>query len=296
MSIMVDVPEPHDRRRPGRTVTMVAGGVLLLAVLAGLLFLPGWLVDRDIGGQQVGGVDRLRAINDVRNTLLQAVAGLAVGVGAYATWRRLRINEEELRISRDGQITERYSRAVEHLGSATVDVRMGGVHALHRIARNSVDDRETIARLLCAFVRSKSPWPPGPDQPAPGMPPSDLSSLATRANDVQEAIRVVSQLHAGTPDITVYLPRTDLRYAWLGGMDLSGANLGHTGLCRARFGGADLRAAILVAADMRQCDLRGADLRGAQLTGADLTGALADPSTAWPDGFDPAVAAVAVVT
>jgi uncharacterized protein YjbI with pentapeptide repeats len=39
-------------------------------------------------------------------------------------------------------------------------------------------------------------------------------------------------------------------------------------------------------------DLRGADLRGALLDGADLRGALADETTRWPSGFNPAAEGV----
>jgi hypothetical protein len=292
--IMGDVPQPSARRR-ARVVSVAAGVLLILGALAAVLLLPGWLVERDLRGQRVSGTERLRAVNDVRVTLLQAIGGLAVGLGAYATWRRVRINEDELRTSREGQITERYSRAVEHLGSDNVDVRMGGIYALERVARNSAEDRETIVALLCAFVRSRSPWPPGPGQPAADTAPGDLSSLATRAGDVQAAVQAVCRMRAAFPAARIYLPRTDLRYSSLGGLDLAGANLGDAGLCRARLGSANLRGATLIGSDLRQVDLRDADLGDARLAGADLAGALANRATRWPAGFDPAAAGVALV-
>ena len=54
-----------------------------------------------------------------------------------ATWR-------QVPVSREGQITERFTRAMEHLGSETADVRLGGIYALERIARNPEMDRATI--------------------------------------------------------------------------------------------------------------------------------------------------------
>jgi hypothetical protein len=47
-------------------------------------------------------------------------------------------------ITRQGQITERFTRAVDQLGDDRLDVRLGGSHALARIAKNSMADRPAI--------------------------------------------------------------------------------------------------------------------------------------------------------
>ena len=79
--------------------------------------------------------------NDARSTVLQGLGGLLVVAGAFATWR-------QVYISREGQITERFTRAVDQLGSQNVDVRIGGIYALERIASNSPADRNAIQYLL----------------------------------------------------------------------------------------------------------------------------------------------------
>jgi hypothetical protein len=96
---------------------------------------------------------RLKQRNDVRTTLLQGLAGAVVAVGLSLTWRQIRVNQE-------GQITERFNKAVDHLGTDKLDLRLGGTYALERIAKNSSEDRDTIAKVLTAFVRQRSPWPP----------------------------------------------------------------------------------------------------------------------------------------
>jgi hypothetical protein len=68
--------------------------------------------------------------NDARSSILQALGGLLVVAGATATWR-------QVYISREGQITERFTRAVDQLGSRNADVRIGGIYALERIGRSS---------------------------------------------------------------------------------------------------------------------------------------------------------------
>jgi hypothetical protein len=91
--------------------------------------------------------------NDFRSILLQGLAGLLLVVGAVATWR-------QLQITRDGQIPERFTRAIEQVGNESMDVRIGGIYALERIGINSVEDRRTIQYILGSFVRRHAPWPP----------------------------------------------------------------------------------------------------------------------------------------
>ena len=65
-----------------------------------------------------------------------------------------------------GQVTDRYTKAIEQLGSDKLDVRIGGIYALERIARDSARDHPTVMEVLTAFIREHSheQWPP----PDPG--------------------------------------------------------------------------------------------------------------------------------
>jgi hypothetical protein len=54
-------------------------------------------------------------------------------------------------------ITERFSKSVEQLGSNDISVRIGGIYALERIAKDSPKDHWTIMEVLTAFVRQRSP-------------------------------------------------------------------------------------------------------------------------------------------
>jgi uncharacterized protein YjbI with pentapeptide repeats len=61
----------------------------------------------------------------------------------------------------------------------------------------------------------------------------------------------------------------------------------------AHFTGADLTDADVGLASFKGAILRGAKLHGAiDLADADLKGAIADDTTQWPDGFDPAARGV----
>ena len=61
-----------------------------------------------------------------------------------------------MQLNREGQITERFTHAIDQLGNTGVDVRLGGIYALERIANDSPRDRETIFEVLAAFIRERS--------------------------------------------------------------------------------------------------------------------------------------------
>ena len=53
-------------------------------------------------------------------------------------------------------MTDRYTRAIKQLGSDKLDVRIGGIYALERIARDSARDHTTVMEVLAAFIREHS--------------------------------------------------------------------------------------------------------------------------------------------
>ena len=60
-------------------------------------------------------------------------------------------------VSQEGQITDRFTRAIEQLGAEQLQVRLGGIYALERIARDSPGDHWPIMEVLTAFVRENAP-------------------------------------------------------------------------------------------------------------------------------------------
>ena len=60
------------------------------------------------------------------------------------------------RLSRESHVTDRYTKAIEQLGSEGLDVRLGAIYALERIMFDSPRDHPTIVEVLAAFVREHS--------------------------------------------------------------------------------------------------------------------------------------------
>lgn len=309
---------------PRALARVIAGtllGLLVAAVGAVAVFvLPVHLAPRS-AFTNTG--DAVRAQNDVRGVLVQVVGGMVLLLGAYATWRQVQLSREGLRqsldatnaqlkaaqgqlaVAQESQLTQRFTQAVDQLGSEQIVVRMGGIYALERLARNSAADAGMVAELLCAYIRQHAPLLDADDQ----VP----EHMELRAADVRAALHVLKKgtmLPEGDEPLRLLgtdlrkagldyaqLARVDLeganlRWAWLRWARLESADLSHTDLRNAHLDGASLVGAELNDAQLQGAHLQGASLQGADITGARFEGALASPETHWPDGFNPAEAGV----
>ena len=252
-------------------IGLLAAVVLVLAVVW-VLFVPAadWFARHDVG--PATGPLHETALDNARGRLLALGAGLFAAGALVFTARNFTVSRRALELTEQGQVTDRYTKAIEQLGSDKLDVRIGGIYALERVARDSARDHPTVMEVLTAFVRehSREAWP----LPADDEPGADAPSRATRP-DVQAAVTVVGRRDAkhDNPGRPIDLARADLSLADLDGADLSGARLTGADLTFARLSGADLSGAILAHADLTGARLSGADLTFARLSGADLTDA-----------------------
>jgi hypothetical protein len=171
--------------------------------------------------------------------------------------------QQTLETEREGQITDRYSRAAEQLGSDKLDIRIAGIFALDRIAHDSARDHPIVIEVLAAFIRqhSREQWPLPDSEDAP------VPEHRTRP-DVQAALTVI-----GRRDARRDRQRVDLMGANLSGADLTSANLAHARLTGVSLISAKLKGANLGEANLTDADLTHADLRVAILAKADLGGA-----------------------
>jgi hypothetical protein len=307
------------RQASGLAVTLAIAAVLVL--LTCVLVFPR-LLHPSLSPAELQGVTsperrielqqaQAKLQNDARTTLLQGIAGLLLVAGAIATWR-------QVKISREGQINERFSRAVGQLGSDSEDVRLGAIYTLERIAKDSPEDRHTVQAVIAAYVRRHAPWlvgsAKGPQHPTPTVD-RQLPWLQHRHPDIQAAIWVLGRRPPSRDEWQLYLSRVDLRGAFLQGRltnamlrhtnlarahmpevqlesadledaDLREANLQRARLTRANLHKAHLQGADLRGADLRMANLRGANLQAAHLAGADRTDAQFDAATVWPDDSD----------
>lgn len=256
----MDAPRGRARRWAAGAWLPVVAGLLLIAGIASIDPLPG-LLHPPVPEAQLRGLsprDRLdvedarrQRQNEARGTLLQAVAASVLLLGAWQAYR-------QLQVTREGQVTERFTRAVEQLGSRdSLDVRLGGIYALARLARDSAVDEPTIVEVLATFVREHVPWPPRhPEQPpADAIIDKSFPDFRARAPDIDAALRVLTEQPDRFGDNAPDLGSTDLRGAVLVGATLEDAVLGDANLQHAALASANLDGALLVDADLRGAEL-----------------------------------------
>ncbi|MFG2600688.1 pentapeptide repeat-containing protein [Streptomyces sp. NPDC048462] len=113
------------------------------------------------------------------------VAGTGALVALVVAYRRQRVDEVGAHREATRLHTERFSQAVDKLGSESPAVRLGGVHALAGLADDAPDEslRQTCIDVLCAYLRL--PFTPDPgDLPDP-LP--DGNSLSEERRDTHQA-------------------------------------------------------------------------------------------------------------
>jgi uncharacterized protein YjbI with pentapeptide repeats len=256
--------------------------------------IPNALVHPDA---ELSRSDLLKARNDVRTAGIQIVGGAALLGGLLFTYQANKVDRDTLRVSEQSQITERFTRAIDQLGSDKADVRLGGVYALERIAGDSKTDAGPIVKILAAYLREHQGRAAAPAPRAPSasailplarqwkgscaapLPDWATSSLSNSPADVQAALTVLQKLLARTQTRSLDLSSVNLAGAHLEsipllGANLSGANLAFVCASQARLDGANLDSGALTFVDLTSAHLQGATFRGADLSFSLLTGAV----------------------
>jgi uncharacterized protein YjbI with pentapeptide repeats len=219
-------------------------------------------------------------------------SALAANATAKAALDNAKAALKNAEAAQDKQITERFTKAVEQLGSQEIAIRLGGIYALERIANNSKDDHWTIMEVLTAFVRENRSLKEEEEGEREQLPkiPTDIQAALTvigRRNWENEEENQRIDLHNTDirgADLTGAIVRrinlfgADLREAKLFGANLERAylrqaKLQEAVLCQARLHEADLAEANLEKAHLMQAKLPGTDLNGAKLKSANLGGA-----------------------
>ena len=160
--------------------------VLSLSLVVLLFWLLLWKVPQWQVAYVFSAKDRIDLETKSRQTMAQILGGAALLGGLFFTAQTLQTTQE-------GQITERFTKAIDQLGKSgehTLAVRLGGIYALERIARDSAKDHEPIMEILTAFVREQTrvqKTTPAKPSPASGKTsgqervkvPADIQAILT---------------------------------------------------------------------------------------------------------------------
>jgi Pentapeptide repeats (8 copies) len=280
------------------TATIIAA-IAVFAVAAGLAV---WLIPRRQRARRersgVSGKDLAELENSSRATLVQLLGGVALILTFVATWLQISdardASEETLRLTAAQQEAERFTRAVEQLGSPRPELRLGGIYGLEQVARDSPSRRETVGQLMLAYLKTNHPFDPFREPKESSdldvqiqIAASTDSSLCDRAAgaplpDTQAALSVLLAIpRPSRPQLD--FTAVDLTAVRANGADFTGAVLRRASLAGAKLsdavfddanitGEADLRGACFRDARFRDAYIGLVDAVAADFSGADFSG------------------------
>jgi uncharacterized protein YjbI with pentapeptide repeats len=273
---------------------VVSVAVVLACVVLAIAFVPEWWVNRYGQSDDRSATDRVTEVGGVRQSIILLIGGLVAVIGVYYTHQRHVIERANNQLQQDSNYTDRYTAAVTQLGSKEQTIRLGGIYALERVARDSPGDRTTVEDVLAAFVRADIPRADkelkrlAADETARGefAAPLDVVAAITvlsrrsetrrvsekRGDERQEPRINLQGARLGAvnfPDYAV-LRDVDLAGAYMRGATLYGADLTGARLHQTDLEGAQLVKAMLTRAHLVRANLTAADLTAAKLSGAHL--------------------------
>jgi hypothetical protein len=284
-------PAPTTRER---ALLLIGGASIVAWIGLGLWKIPQWQARN---APEEEGKSEFDIENEARNTLGEIVSGLGVVAGLLFTWYQIsdtrNATERSLQTTQQGQITARFTQAIDQLGNDKVDVRVGGIYSLERIAQDAPNEfYRPVMEVLAGYVHEHNRYV----QPLAGSA-SQLSNAPSngQALDSWAAVIVIgrrSDPPANTGELQLNLAGTDLRSMPLAGANLEGVDLTGAHLEGADLTGADLNGATLnsvVATGLVPTKFKNACLKHARLLSSDISpgqieAAITDKTTVLPDG------------
>jgi hypothetical protein len=104
----------------------------------------------------------------VRNFAIVAAGIIGLGLAAWRGWaasRQSKAAADQAAISHRAHVTELFGKAVSQLGAERLEVRLGAIYMLCRIADDFPDFMPSVLELLVEYVRGRATE----DQPAPDI-------------------------------------------------------------------------------------------------------------------------------
>ena len=279
--------------------------VLVIGVLGAVLLLfalwqiPKWQSSR----LKINDVkEKADLENEFRRTLVQLLGGIAVAAGLIFTWIGL-VNSQksiahQIQLTRDAQLADRFTSAIEHLADTTIQQRLAGIYTLQSIATDGDSEsyRRPIIRVLSGWIseiRSLDGAEMIHTVPKLGECSQEKIEGVHAARrppaGIQAALEVIGRVSRQTgwrafPDEGIWLEGVDLRKAVFDSTDLRRANLHSSWLQGAKFiPGTDLDSARVTNAHLEGAVLpinaKGVRFDGSALCWANLEGVTLDGAT-----------------
>ena len=197
----------------------------------------------------------------------------AAPLGLWLAHRRTVFMSTQVDNEISRKVTDAFTKAVELLGHESVAVRMGGIHALGRLAHENENDHPKIMDIVAAFIQHQSrvdvreiinkyheqkqipmsdmKWEDGTEimhknHLTGRLPPIDLQAAC---NVIRDRNTAADKKEGYALDMT-YLSIRNINFS---GVALRRINFTSSMLCACRFHNADLSGANFRNADLRGC-------------------------------------------
>ena len=96
---------------------------------------------------------------DTEATIISIVSGVIAIVGLILFYQRLKKQEEQIDLQRKQRTDDRFTTAVNLLGSSETSARTGAIYSLYHLAIEDKKYRKEVAQILCSHIRSKTNEP-----------------------------------------------------------------------------------------------------------------------------------------
>ena len=302
-SAMILIPPASIPSRIKRVVSWVFSPKVVLIILLGIVFITFVAVMANKSAE--GYISQLLDLpgkNEILTFLGLSMGGILLALQAVIANTRATAMEdaavEQTKANENmekGQRQERLKNAIEHLGHASVSIRLGGAYELFHLAQDTEELRQTILDILCSHIRRTTGEDDYQDNHK-SKPSEEIQSLLTllfvqeheifkglhinlqgsclngadlNKARLERAVLMGANLHR-TYLISAQLQRVSLGLAKLQGAYLIQAQLQGAYLYYAEMQGADLFDAKLLGADLHRAKLQGSDLGFAKMQGVDL--------------------------
>ena len=258
---------------------LVSGRVAVVGLSMGLLAAGIWL--------SIKYWHNLSSNDESISATMRNIAVVLGGIVAFvlSIWRSSIADRQANSAGRQSAIAqrrlgdERYQKGSEMLGSDVLSVRLGGIYALDRLAKeHPAEYHVLIIQQFCAFVRNP-PGKPSEEElerelkkPIPPTIREDIQEVMTRiGRRSEDGIEEEKRSEGFALDFR----GADLRGLRLLDGNFRGANLSDAYLMRVYFSRVDLRGsefrhAHLFMAYLLLCDLTDVDFSWADLSGSNL--------------------------
>ncbi|MGY0231029.1 pentapeptide repeat-containing protein [Longispora urticae] len=171
------------------TATLVELLKLSLAVVAGI----GAIAALVVAYRRQRVAEAANQLAEVAEVRAHAAERRAEQIAAFNQNHAERTAADTRHDAAERRITELYIKSAEQLGSLKAPVRLAGLYALERLGRDNPELRQTVADVLCAYLRMPYTPPGGNHTPTNSTAPTTVDVAAEREAREELQVRLTAQ-------------------------------------------------------------------------------------------------------